>query len=124
MEAKTNLSIFNYALQPFKAYCAICLFYFRLNPQCILPLCLFSLSLCITFALSFYCTSLLDLYISSTFVELLFCSLFICLCQCIIVLLFNEAVYVITRQPHNVQNSTTDISAVELRVSVMQLLAN
>jgi len=23
MEAKTNLSIFNYALQPFKAYCAI-----------------------------------------------------------------------------------------------------
>jgi hypothetical protein len=49
------------------------LFYFRLSPRCILPLCFFSLSLCITFSLSFYYPSFSIFFLFSTFVSLRCC---------------------------------------------------
>lgn len=64
-----------------------------------------------------------DRYVPSTSVTLCCCFLFSCLCQCVIVL-FYEGGYIITDNPFNTQNATTDISAVELSVSVKQFLAN
>jgi len=79
-------------------------------------LCLFSLSVCIHFSLSFYCSSF---------------SIFMFLVPCYTLLLFfvqlSLSVYYCAiyyyRQPNNAQGATTGISAVELGVSVMQFVA-
>jgi len=52
-----------------------------------------------TFRSSLLLYLVFDLYVSSTTVTLCCCFLFSCLCQCIIVLLFYEPVYIITGNP-------------------------
>jgi hypothetical protein len=95
-------------------------FYFCLSAQCILPLCLFSLSLCTPFALFFCCPSfsvfifLLPLLHSTAVFVLLSLPVYYCL------ILWTRLYY--NRHPHDLQNAITNISTVELGFSVMQFL--
>jgi len=74
------------------------LFYFCLSPQCILPLFVFSFPLH-SFRSFLLLSLVFDLYVSRTSVTLCCCFLFSCLCQCIIVFLFYEPVYIVTDKP-------------------------
>ena len=77
-----------------------------------------------TFRSSLLLYLVFDLYVSSTTVTLCCCffvQLSLSVYYCVIILRTCLYHY---RQPHNTQNATTDISAVELSVSVMHLLAN